>query len=74
MSGTLRDLFDRFYVRTESLVNAQKDYRSDHACAKAMPSNPQVEQQYATVIRPYWKQFKIHTPPQVLVHAFFQQP
>ncbi len=63
MSGTLRDLFDRFYVRTESLVNAQKDYRSDRACAKAMPADPQVEREYRTVIRPYWKQFKVHTPP-----------
>ena len=58
----LRQLFDRFYVWVESTVNAVKDYRIDRRCARAMPANPQVERQYPTVIRPYWRQFRVRTP------------
>ena len=61
-NNPLRPLFDKLYVTIESQVNAAKDYRSDHKAARAMPANPRVEREYRTVIRPYWRQFKVKPP------------
>ena len=57
-----RQLFDRFYVWVESEVNAAKDYPGDHRAAKALGHDPRVTEQYNSVIKPYWKQFKVSVP------------
>lgn len=58
----LHELYDKLYVGVESWINGQKDRKSDRRYARVMPANPQVEAEYATTIRSYWRQFRVRTP------------
>lgn len=62
MSNKLRPLFDKLYVSVEGWVNGRKDRKSGVVYAKAMGRNPEVTEKYASVIRPYWRQFRVRVP------------
>lgn len=62
MASKLRPLYDKIYIGTECWLNARGARRDAKRYAAGLGPCPQVEAEYARVIRPYWKQFRLAVP------------
>ena len=62
MGSKLRPLYDKLYIAVETwllAIGARREARQD---VKGVGPNPRVEAEYASVIRPYWRQFRTRPP------------
>lgn len=62
MASKLRPLYDKLYIRGEAVYNGLAESKGCRARAAAVTPDPRVDADYAGVIRPYWKQFRVKVP------------
>lgn len=62
MASKLRPLYDKLYIRGEAVYNGISESRGCKKRASSADTDPRVDAEYASVIRPYWKQFRVRTP------------
>ena len=62
MASKLRPLYDKLYIRGEAIYNGIAESRGCRARAAAAESDPRADTEYQSVIRPYWRQFRVRTP------------
>ena len=68
MGSKLRPLYDRLYIGVETFLLARDARRDAKRDVKHLAPNPQVDAQYDSVIRPYWRQFKVAVPKKYWFH------
>ena len=62
MGSKLRPLYDKLYIGVETYLLAQEGRRDAKKYARGLGKNPEVEEKYADLIRPYWRRFKVPVP------------
>ncbi len=62
MSSKLRPLYDKLYIRVETMLLAFDAARSFRKNARRTPTDPKLDAEYKTNIRAYWKQFRTSVP------------
>lgn len=62
MSSKLRTLYDKLYIGIETYLLSFQESRLSKRLSKTIALDPQLDEQYKNVIRPYWKQFKVTIP------------
>ncbi len=62
MGSRLRPLYDRLYIRVETLLLARDANRSNRAYAAGVSPIATLDEDYRSIVRPYWKQFKVRIP------------
>ncbi len=68
MGSKLRPLYDKLYIGVETFLLARGARRDARRDLKPLPPNPQVDEQYDSLIRPYWRQFRVAVPKKYWFH------
>ena len=68
MGSKLRPLYDKLYIGVETFLLARDARRDAKRDVKHLPPNPQVDEQYDSLIRSYWRQFKVSVPKKYWFH------
>lgn len=68
MGSKLRPLYDKLYIGVETYLLARDARRDAKRDVKHLPPNPRVDAEYDSVIRPYWRQFRVRTPKKYWFH------
>lgn len=70
MASKLRPLYDKIYVGVEAWLLARESRQDAKKYARLVGPNPRVDAEYASTIRPYWRQFKVRTPKKYWFRLF----
>ena len=62
MASKLRPLYDCLYIRGEAIYNGVAGRKGCRARAAAVTPDPRLDDEYARVIRPYWRRYRVRTP------------
>ena len=62
MDNKLRSVYDRLYIKTETMLLALGYTRKDRHYAALVKPLPTLDEDYRTVVRPYWKKYQVRVP------------
>ncbi len=62
MGSKLRPLYDKLYIKVETVLLAAEYRSAAKKRASTVPALPTLNEDYKAAVRPYWKQFRVPIP------------
>lgn len=70
MGSKLRPLYDKLYIKTETALLAWSAAKENRRYAASVTPPPALDRDYNSVVRPYWRQFRVRTPKKYSFRLF----
>lgn len=70
MASKLRPLYDKLYIKLETLYLAWGAVRENKRYAASVTPLPTLDEDYRNTIRPYWRQFRVAVPKKYSYRLF----